>query len=88
MSLSQMTLEDYLEGIRTRSDMIQSTSNNTWRYPNPASATHDWILKKLSPEAKDLLFMLAFMNSDDIDEGLFKAKQIYDDVSFLHDKTK
>jgi hypothetical protein len=73
MSLSSSTLESYLNDIRTSpttSSILDTNINSTWRYGRAVSATHDKILKYLSPGATSLLFMLAFMNPDDISESL------------------
>lgn len=86
MSLSGSTPKDYLDNIRTRSNTLDWKSNSTWRYGRAASATHDRILEELSHGATNLLFMLAFMNPDEVSEDLLLNHE-HEDLAFLSDKS-
>jgi len=86
MSLSKCTPNEYLEIIRTRSNTLDWKSKGTWRYGRAASTTHDRILQELSAGAKDLLFMLAFMNPDEVKEDFLLLDHEFEDLRFLSDK--
>ena len=86
MALSKSSLEEFLETIRTSSNTLNMKSSNTWRYGRAISATHDRILKELSHEATDLLFMLAFMSADYMSEDLLLCEQENINIAFLNDK--
>ena len=86
MALSKSSLEEVLEMIRTSSHTLNMKSSNVWRYGRAVSATHDRILKELSQEATDLLFMLAFMSPDYISEDLLLCEHGHTDIPYLNDK--
>lgn len=89
MALSKSDLKEYREDFLADSSMLVDTPIPTlWRYERPISATHDGILKNLTEDAKSFLFMLAFMNPDDISEGLLRAKHGSTDIAFLNDRTR
>lgn len=86
MALSKSSLEEFLDTIRTSSNTLDVRSSNVWRYERAVSATHDRIMKELSQDATDFLFMLAFMSPDYISEDLFFCRTRNKDVAFLNDK--
>ncbi|KAI9888223.1 MAG: hypothetical protein M1814_000954 [Vezdaea aestivalis] len=87
MSLSGCPPQEYLESIRTQNNALDWKSNATWRYGKAVSTTHDRILKQLSFAARQLLFMLAFMNPDAVNEDLVLIRHEDKDLQFLNDKS-
>ena len=77
MALSGASLAEYLQMIRSRSNIPDVESTKSWRYERAESATHDRILKELSEEIKELLGMQAFMSADDISEDLLLFEYQY-----------
>ena len=86
MALSWASLAEYLQMIRSRSNILDVKSTNSWRYGRAESAMHDRILKELSEEAEDLLFMLAPMSTEDISEDLLLFEHQHKDLKLLSDK--
>lgn len=86
MALSQTTLEEYLDLVRIRSNVLGNRSTNQWMYDRAADATHDSLIKTLDPGAVDLLYMLSFMNPENVSEGLLLIDHDDDSLDFLRDK--
>ena len=84
---SPRCLEEYLERIRETSNTLGGKSDKLWRYDRLASATHDFILRQLSPEAKQFLYMCATLNPDDIGEDLLIFQHHCEENAFLRFKT-
>ncbi len=68
--------------------LVHSTNPSTWRYERNVSATHDWILKELTEEAKSFLFMFALLDPDDMSGAGLLAKHARKDMAFLSDQSK
>ena len=88
IALSGLSLQGYLDFIRRTSNILDVKSPKVWRYERKVSATHDRILDELSEDAKNLLFMLAFMNPDDIGEDILQFGHQFEDIIFLGDKAR
>jgi len=86
MALSDTTLEEYLGLIRERSNILASMSSNQWMYDRAVSATHDSLIKQLDPGAVDLLYMLSFMNPDEVGEDILLSNHKDDSLDFLRDR--
>jgi hypothetical protein len=84
--LSDTTLEEYLELIRKRSGMLGNCGSTQWNYPKAANATHDGLIKRLEPGAVDLLYMLSFMNPDNVSEDILLMDHKDDCLAFLRDR--
>ncbi len=76
ISLLNLPLKEYLELIRTRSDVLGNQRMD---------ATHDSLLENLPPGAVNLLYMLSFMNPVHISEELIRREHKPDCLDFLRD---
>lgn len=87
MALSGCSLNELLHHIQT-GPLLSNKSSGNWQYERALSAIHDNLLRELTPGAMDLLFMIIFMNPDDISEDLLLSDHMSPDLDFLSDKSK
>lgn len=85
------SLSEFLENLKTSSNTLEEEDIATdWNYGKPALATFDRVLDTLFkfPKSKDLLFMIAFMNPERIEETMLLAKFKSSNLSFIGSKNK
>ena len=90
INLARCTLAEYIAIHMASSDLLggRNKGSNEWTYERAVETTFDITMKELSEDSTDLLFMLAFLNSDNIREDLVLQDYHTPELAFLHVSNK
>lgn len=83
--MMNMSLAEYLQSLGEQRSLLFSSAqtSKTWQYPKTLANVFDDTLRSLSPDARDLLDCMAFLDPDGIPEPLFLRKESERSRAFL-----
>lgn len=84
---SQCTLSECLEIYRS-SNAFLDKSERIWMYERTSGAVFDLAFSKLTEDAKNLLYILAFLNPDGMPESMFSLDSLDNSLGFLDIKKR
>ncbi|KIM98634.1 hypothetical protein OIDMADRAFT_56981 [Oidiodendron maius Zn] len=84
MKISQCSLAEYLAMLQKSSSIPEnSTADKNLGYDKPLNAAFDVALTKLSDNARNLLYILAFLNPEAVPESMIFSDHSDNDLAFL-----
>ncbi|KAL6720760.1 hypothetical protein ACLMJK_002685 [Lecanora helva] len=86
INLAGCTPAEYISNLSVSSDILGGLNlgPNEWAYDRAVETTFDATIGRLSREANDLLFMLAFLNHSNISEDLLLGENTASGLAFPH----